>query len=80
MKRRRCATRVLSGGKLSGLRSGWVRRTALESQIAESPSIFVQAVALAYKRSDAGELCCEFLAILNRFRALDRDVDAQDGA
>lgn len=27
----------------------------LESQIAESPAIFVQAVALAYKRSDAGE-------------------------
>jgi len=27
----------------------------LESQIAESPAIFVQAVALAFKRSDAGE-------------------------
>ena len=27
----------------------------LESQIAESPEIFVQAVALAFKRSDAGE-------------------------
>ena len=26
------------------------------------------------------ELCCEFLAILDRFRALDRHADAQDSA